>query len=252
MGQSCSDGKIGHLVAFPDATPSDLPDPDRTGAWGGREIDKMEGFVLSRIVSQPSGYKEYDNFLYILTDHYGRQIIGITLIFHWFLFLVVNQSNEKKLLTNLLDRTFKCPLGRKGNLVSYAIFIEKDDVKSLSLFYFRNPDHSECDLDSYKLSVKFKSGQNLPAEAFRLLLEAFRLQHRDNEIYFGRISLTMFGLVEVGIMASNFVMRSFVNYVTPHASEVFFRGEMHPNGTGCSPGEDNHCTKPDGCGKFAG
>lgn len=91
--------------------------------------------------------------------------------------------------------------------------------------------------------------QRRPAEAFRLLLEAFRLQRPDNENYFGRLSLLSHGVLQAGIKAAELVMHSFAEYARPYTTELFFLGELHPNGTDCTAGGDSHCTV---CGKFAG
>lgn len=163
---------------------------------------------------------------------------------------MAKENNEKKILLDLLPRTFKSPLGRKGGLVAYSIFLEKNGIESCCLFYLQNPDHSQCDLESYKLSIKFNIEQRLPAEAFRLLFEAFRLKHEENDIFFGRLSLLSHGILEAGIMTKSYVMQSFVEYVRPHTTDIFFKEEMHPNGTGCTAGPDHHCSP--GCGKFAG
>lgn len=76
--QSRMKGKIGHIVKFPLATSlSGLPDPDKTGAWGGCDILRKELYILSEIRTQPSHYVEESGLLYMMTDYYGRIIIGM-------------------------------------------------------------------------------------------------------------------------------------------------------------------------------
>lgn len=79
MGQTCV-GKIGHVVALPNASPRELPDADTKSdsTWGGVEVERKEEYILSRIKSQPSSYEEDDKFLYMMSDRYGRLLIGIS------------------------------------------------------------------------------------------------------------------------------------------------------------------------------
>lgn len=161
--------------------------------------------------------------------------------------LVCKTDHEKEILSDLLPRTFKSPLGRKEGLVSYSIFTEKKNIESRCLFYLQNPNQSKKDAQSYKLSVKFKTEQNSPREAFLLLLELFRLESVENSIFYGRVTL-LAQLLEIGILATDIVVTSFLNYIIPHADTVDCRGEMHPNGTGCSSGGNaNRCGD---CGKY--
>lgn len=79
MGLSISViGKIGHIVKFPDShSISGLPDPDKTGPWGGIDINSDKDYLLSQIIQQPPSYIEETGLLYIMIDHYGRKIVGI-------------------------------------------------------------------------------------------------------------------------------------------------------------------------------
>lgn len=146
----------------------------------------------------------------------------------------------------MLDRTFKSPLGRKNELVAYSIFIEKSDIQSRCIFYINNPHQSRYDAVSYKGSIQFKMEQESPKEAFCLWLETFRLLRPDNEIFIGRLSLAK-NILEIGILATKIIMQNFHIYILPNVESFRYKGEIHPNGTGCSPGgEVNRCS----CGKY--
>ena len=68
-------GKTGHIINIT-PTKKPLPDPDRTGAWGGRGIEYKKDYVLYEIVTGPPEYTEEDDFLYIPVDYNADRILG--------------------------------------------------------------------------------------------------------------------------------------------------------------------------------
>jgi hypothetical protein len=243
-------GRIGHIVKFP-SRDSYFPDTDLSGAWGGsNEIETSDGYVLSSVVNQPPHYEPQSGFLYVMTDHMGRILVGMQICSHHYLIILVfGQEKEQDLLQKTLARTFKSPLGRAQGIVAYSIFIAKQDLESDCIFYVTNPHHSVIHAESYKVAIKYKVEEHSPLDAFKLWFEAFRLQNQENELFYGRISLFI-GLkilVEVGIYSTSIVMLKFQEYLSQYG-EVDVQKEMHPNGTGCTEGSTvHHCGE---CGKF--